>query len=754
MRLNKRAVTALMLMLCLALALPAGAEEIRSYDKAAGGWQYAVMGVYPYEADGAMREVLWRVLSVENGQALMLADQVLDAHQVINETDQAVIKARTYRRIDSYTDSDLCAWMNSEMVETLFPDEAFRDALVEGEFGKLYCLTTEQFTNASIGFNRSMYGENFPDRKATGTPYYIERGGYVDQSTKTAPYWAATIRGKTGYQLQLVGYNGHLSWGAYTRVNVGVRPALTIDLSQCQITGAGTRAEPFLITVAGKAETEAAPIAEETAAEEAGAPEETEDAPEDDDDAAEQEEPEDEEPAEDESEAEPEQEAEQPEESEQADESEQTDEPEQPEESAAQPEAEKEPPKVMIGGVEVLLGTPAPDLSLEGRETAEPVLPSFLFTPTPAPAVTAEEEPEAPAQEAAEAPAQETAAPKAARSYTADSMVLSFLGDLSIGDASQSRTQPTSLTSVIDENGYDYPFSLLGDYLKEDDYTFANLEVVLTERVALKSDKKYNMIGKPEFVSVLTEGGVDVVNTVNNHCMDFTLTGYEDTLAALDGAGVNHFGSVYPGTDRGSDILGKAEVNGVKIGMVGYSYPQEYDLTRLKKRMQQLRSEGCELIVCSLHWGQEEHLTSQFWQYGFARSLIDAGADIIWGHHPHVVQPIMFYKGKPILFSTGNFIFGTMSDVDPSTGIFQLTYDLTGDKPVLSLLNVVPCQTGKRGDYRPYELTEEADRKACLRKLISKKKIAKLDNLPDSFADTGKVLVLPDGKLKEWKEEQ
>ena len=378
-------------MLCLTLALPAGAEEIRSYDKAAGGWQYAVMGVYPYEADGAMREVLWRVLSVANGQALMLADQVLDAHQVINETDQAVIKARTYRRIDSYTDSDLCAWMNSEMVETLFPDEAFRDALVEGEFGKLYCLTTEQFTNANFGFNRSMYGENFPDRKATGTPYYIERGGYVDQSTKTAPYWAATIRGKTGYQLQLVGYNGHLSWGAYTRVNVGVRPALTIDLSQCQITGAGTRAEPFLITVAGKAEAEAAPVAEETAAEAAGATEETEDASEapDDDDAEQEDEPEDEEPAEDEGEAEPEQETEQDEEPEQADEPEEADEPEQPEESADQPETEKEPPKVMIGGVEVLLGTPAPDLSLEGRETAEPVLPSFLFTPTPAPAVTA-----------------------------------------------------------------------------------------------------------------------------------------------------------------------------------------------------------------------------------------------------------------------------------------------------------------------------------------------------------------------------
>ena len=248
---NRGAAAALMMILCLTLILPAGAEGIRSYDKADGGWQYVTMGVYPYEADGAMREVLWRVLFVENGEALLLADQVLDAHQVINEADQSVIKARTYRRIDSYAESDLCAWMNSEMLETLFPDEGLRSILVEKEFGKVYCLTTEQFTTVQYGFSRSLYGENFPDRKATGTPYYIERGGYVDQSTKTAPYWAATIRGKgkAGYQLQLVGYNGHLSWGAYTRVNVGVRPAVTIDLSRCELNGRGTRNEPFLVTV-------------------------------------------------------------------------------------------------------------------------------------------------------------------------------------------------------------------------------------------------------------------------------------------------------------------------------------------------------------------------------------------------------------------------------------------------------------------------------------------------------------------------
>ncbi len=718
---------ALLLVLALALAAgPAFAEGFRSYEKN-GGWQYAVLGVYPYEEDGGMREVLWRVLYVENDQALLLTEDVLDVHQVINETDQNVIKARTYRRIDAYTDSDLHAWMNGEMLDTLIPDAALQAALVEGTFGRLYCLTTEEYTTAKYGFNRSMYGESFPDRKAKGTPYYIARGGYVDQGTKNAPYWAATIRGKTGYQLQLVGYNGHLSWGAYTRVNVGVRPALTIDLTKCEWTGSGTKDEPFLITPKAAAPL-AMPVTEEPAAAEEHETEEPE-----------TEEPAPEEPAADES---PETEAPEPQAERPGNEEAGTEEP--AEEPAPAAEEAKEPEQVMINGVLVTLATPAPDASLEGREPTEPVVPDFLFTAPPAPA----QSPEPPQEE----PEAEPEAAPAPNRYTADRMVLSFIGDLSIGDATQSRSSAASLTNVIDQNGYDYPFSLVADYLKADDYTFANLEVCLTDKEQLKSDKKYNMIGKPEFVNVLLEGGIDVVNTVNNHCMDFTVKGYEDTLSALDGAGINHFGSVYPGTDRGSDILGKAEVNGVLIGMVGYSYPQEYDLLRLKNRMEQLRKEGCELIVCSLHWGQEEHLTSQVWQFGFAKKLIDAGADIIWGHHPHVVQPVMFYKGKPILFSTGNFIFGTMSEVDPSTGIFQLEYDLTGEKPQLCLMNVIPCQTGKRGDYRPYELTDPAERKACLKKLIHKKKLVNLDNPPQSFADTGRVVINPDGTLADWTE--
>ncbi len=334
-------------------------------------------------------------------------------------------------------------------------------------------------------------------------------------------------------------------------------------------------------------------------------------------------------------------------------------------------------------------------------------------------------------------------------------IVLSFLGDLSIGDATQSRSSEASLTNVIKKNGYSWPFSLVADYLLNDDYTFANLEVVFTEREGLKSTKKYNMIGQPDFVNVLHEGGIDAVNTVNNHCFDFSQKGYLDTIDILDDSGINHFGSIYLGLSKESDVLGVADVKELRIGMVGMSYPNYdekknlSDYNRLAERIKKLKEEyGCQLVVCSLHWGREEHMNYIWsWQFQLARRLIDAGADIIWGHHPHVLQPVFFYKGKPVMFSTGNFIFGTMGKVNPATGIFQLHYGVSEGKAILTEMSVIPCETGKRGDYRPFELKDETARKTCWRYLINKKNVAKMDNLPSSFANTGRVLISATGEL-------
>lgn len=668
------------LLICLVLSAGACAQaELHGYDKAQGGYQYVSLGSYPYEADGTKAPVLWEVLDISDNQALLLSVMILDTQQVIFVKDENAIKNYTYRRITDYAESDLNSWMNDTMLNTLLGGDPMLSALTEGVYGRLYILTDEQLMTPDYGFTKARYGEN-KARQAVGTPYAIkQRGLYVARENGASTYWAAAVKGPTQYKLQCVGYNGHLSYGAYSRVNIGVRAALTLNLDQCAVcSGAGTKDDPFVFTSKNAPESAENIVAEPK---EAQAP--VSDAP-----------------------------------------------------------AAQEPPQAPIESAEILSpeapsDNDAPSDTPSAEATADKTSES---QPTAAVAAALVREP-TPNPEAAE----ETTATKTAGENV---LTLSFVGDCSLGDATQARSQPTSLTNTVQKNGYGWLFSNVSKYLLNDDYSFANLEVNFTMKENLKSQKMYNMIAPPDHVEILKAGGIDAVNTVNNHCMDFTDKGYQDTLNTLDAAGVNHFGTVYPGQDKGSDILGRANVKGVSIGMIGFSYPADSDIKRIASRIETLRAEGCQLVVVSLHWGRETHMTCESWQYAYAKKVIDAGADVIWGHHPHVVQPIMFYKGKPIFFSTGNFIFGTMSQVDPSTGVFQLDYTLDAENaPVLKTLRVVPCETADGGDYRPFELTDPDARKACLKKLTSKKKIKGFDNLPEAFLTTGIVHLNTQGEI-------
>ncbi len=325
-----------------------------------------------------------------------------------------------------------------------------------------------------------------------------------------------------------------------------------------------------------------------------------------------------------------------------------------------------------------------------------------------------------------------------ASAAAAETLTLSFIGDCSIGEKVESVGKAGSYTATVDEKGFDWPFSLVREYLEKDDFTFANNEVIFTSRKN-HADKKTNLKAAAPYAQVYLHSGVDAVNTANNHAMDFFAEGYADTLAALDSCGIPHFGTLYPGTKRAQDRLGVYEVKGIKIGAVGFSYPQDSDVKKIAERIQTLREEGCDLVVVALHWGREVQSSPQSWQFSYARKIIDAGADVIWGHHPHILQQVQFYQGKPIFYSTGNFTFGSMSNVDPDTGIFQLRYQLTDDGPVLENFTVIPCRTQGKGDYRPYPLTDPVEMETMLKKLIYKKTVKNMQNLPASFAKTGTV---------------
>ena len=636
---QKSRLCPLLAILIILLLLPAAAfgEEMRGYVKGEG-YQYVNLGEYPFEKDGTVRPVLWRILSVEDGNALLLTEYVIDTSQVIFDDNINNIKGVTheYRWIDTYEESDLYQYLNTEMIEKLFGSDPVTNAFIEEPGGgRLFILTTEQYTNTDYGFPKSVYGTYLPERQAEGTPWAIAtRNLYKNHENGKVTYWVATLKnGSNDYKMQLVGYDGHLSYGALTRVNVGLRLNVRLDLNQVRISGGtGTKKDPFTLTWTGSVPTE-------------------------------------------------------------------TPEPEIP---AAAAENSPEP-------------------KTESEAVEEPV-PNA--SPEPAPPADPE--------------------PKSAADNTA---LLSFVGDCSIGDGYNSIKSTNSYHSVVDREGYAWPFSLVKEYLASDDLTIANLEAVLTEQNQHK-DIMFPLRAAPDHVNILLEGSIEVVNTVNNHCMDYFRQGYVDSLAVLDEAGIARFGSVSYGMVNGFDDLLVRDVNGIRFGFVGMTYPQSGDTKNLIKRIQKLKEEeGCDIVIVSLHWGRETHMTQTGGQVTMAKQLIDGGADVIYGHHPHVLQPMLFYQGKPIMFSTGNFTFGTMSKVDPHTGIFRFTYQKAEDRVFLSEIEVIPCQTSGSGDYRPFVLTDEAEIRKTFQILTVKNVPAKCENPPEYFLETGRIMFDENGMI-------
>ncbi|MBQ6803531.1 MAG: CapA family protein [Clostridia bacterium] len=687
----KKWLLMLLAVLLLMPALNAPAEMLRGYEKGQG-YQYVLLGEYPYEKDGTEAPVLWRILDVDDGKALLLTEYIIDTQQAIFETDQKVIENRTYRRLNHYEESDLCPWLDTEMVDRLFDGDQIIRALIKENGSRVFILTSEQFLTTDYGFSANMWNEQ-KSRQAVGTPYCIkQRNLYVDRSINKSPYWAATIKDPDDYKLQLIGYNGHLSWGAYTRVNVGLRLSVRLDLSQLEITGgSGTKDHPFTLSYVGTPATPV-PTVVPTRVPATELPVKATPA------AATQ----------------------------------------APEEKATEMPAQAGVPAVQPGTpvitvVQIVTQSPADNAPAAAVATPAPAatkapaaaeIPAATLEPTQAPSPVPTEEPRA----------------------ESGAITLSFVGDCSIGDSEQYTQSTNSYHNTIDAQGYGWPFSLVKDYLTQDDLTIANLEVVFTKRTK-HADKMYNLIADPDHVQVLIDGSVEMVNTVNNHCMDFMQAGYEDSIACLDQAGIARFGTVYPGKPHGFDDLGIQDVGDIRIGFIGFTYPQDSDQKRIASRIKTLKeNEGCDLVIVSLHWGRETHMTPESWQIAYAKEVIKAGADAIWGHHPHVIQPIQFYQGKPIMYSTGNFTFGTMSKVDPSTGIFQLTYEKVDGKVELKQMQVIPCKTQGSPDYRPYEVTDPAERREIFDKLTFNKDYKNCQNPPASFLETG-IIQFENGQM-------
>ena len=280
------------------------------------------------------------------------------------------------------------------------------------------------------------------------------------------------------------------------------------------------------------------------------------------------------------------------------------------------------------------------------------------------------------------------------------SLTLSVVGDCTLG-TDETFDYDTSLNAYYENYGADYFLQNVRSIFSADDLTIANFEGTLTDSDE-REDKTFAFKAPASYASILSGSSVEAVNTANNHSHDHGDQGFDDTLAALDDAGIVHFGY---------DETAVMDIKGIKVGMVGiYELYDHLDREQqLKDNIAKVQADGAQLIVVIFHWGNETETVPDSNQTTLGRMAIDLGADLVCGHHPHVLQGIETYKGKNIVYSLGNFCFGgNSSPSDMDTMIYQQTFTIDADGVKNdNVTNIIPCSISSAAydGYNNYQPT-------------------------------------------------
>jgi poly-gamma-glutamate synthesis protein (capsule biosynthesis protein) len=234
--------------------------------------------------------------------------------------------------------------------------------------------------------------------------------------------------------------------------------------------------------------------------------------------------------------------------------------------------------------------------------------------------------------------------------------------------------------------GYDYPFEQTKNILKQAQIVFGNLEGPLTDAGIAEAAKQYVFRSSPDKVApALARAGLNVVSLANNHTLDYGHAGLEDTRAALKKAGIRHVGAGRNAAEARQPVYMMAD--GVTVAFLAYSltFPEEFWAGPDKPgtafgHEKHVRADvatarqTADIVVVSFHWGQEGKIELRDYQTQLAHAAIDAGASAVLGHHPHILQGVEQYKHGVILYSLGNFAFGSYSNTATRSAIALLTF--------------------------------------------------------------------------------
>lgn len=336
------------------------------------------------------------------------------------------------------------------------------------------------------------------------------------------------------------------------------------------------------------------------------------------------------------------------------------------------------------------LPTNIPEITSEPTVTPSPTLtPTPTCTPTPTISPTPSPSP--------------TPTPKLVE------LTFSYAGDVTLGSDLINQNSTRNFFVVYEREQNDsYFFANVLPYFQEDDITLVNLEGTLSDGGERK-DKKYAFRGPTSYVNILTAGSIEAVSLGNNHSSDYGTESYSDTLLTLDNSHILHA--------KDSDVC-YTTIKDTKVAMISiYYFPLGLDGSKalIESTIQEATEQGASLILISFHWGTEHSTKVNETQKALAHYAVDLGADVVIGHHPHVLQAVEKYNGKYIIYSLANFCFGgNTNPSDKDTMIFQQKFTLLEDEVLITDdVRIIPCSISSVTTPNNYQPTPQTGEEAA-----------------------------------------